>query len=311
MQSPVPTLTLGTRGSPLALAQAHLVRSLIAHAHGLPEEAVAIKVISTSGDRIQDRPLSEVGGKGLFTKEIEDALLSGEVDVGVHSSKDVATVLPGGLILPVFLEREDVRDAFVSLTAKTVDDLPQGARLGTSSLRRAAQLRRYRPDLEVVQFRGNVDTRLKKLADGVADATLLAMAGLNRLGKADRARSLLDPERFPPAPAQGAIGLEIRANDAKAAALIAPLDHAATRIAVTAERALLRRLDGSCRTPIAAYSRFDGATLTVTGQILSPDGGRAYTATLSASGTEADALGLRLAETLIAQAGPDFPTLFS
>lgn len=310
MQSQAPFLKIGTRGSPLAMVQAHLVQSLLARAHDVPKDSIEIVVIATSGDRIQDRPLSEVGGKGLFTKEIEAALLAGEVDIGVHSSKDVATTLPHGLVLPVFLEREDVRDAFVSIRFDSVDALPQGARFGTSSLRRAAQLKRYRPDLVIVPFRGNVDTRLQKLADGVADATMLASAGLNRLGKADRARSLLDPEAFPPAPAQGAIGLEIRGGDARAASLIAPLAHGPTTLAVTAERAFLRRLDGSCRTPIGAFSRLDGDTLTLKGQILSPDGTQCFTASSSGSANEADALGWALGERLIGEAGADFLTLF-
>lgn len=311
MQSPAPFLKIGTRGSPLALFQARLVQTLLAKAHGVAPEAIEIVVISTSGDRIQDRPLSEVGGKGLFTKEIEAALLDGTVDLGVHSTKDVATVLPEGLVLPVFLEREDVRDAFVSIQYETVDALPQGARFGTSSLRRAAQLKRYRPDLEIVPFRGNVDTRLQKLADGVADATMLASAGLNRLGKADRARSLLDPEKFPPAPAQGAIGLEIRADDARSAVLIAPLGHAPTTVKVTAERAFLRKLDGSCRTPIGAFSRLDGDRLTLLGQILSPDGTRCFSATTAGPAADADALGWALGQSLLDEAGADFLTLFN
>ncbi len=311
MQSPAPFLRIGTRGSPLALVQAHLVQSLLAKAHEVAPERIEIIVISTSGDRIQDRPLSEVGGKGLFTKEIEQALLDGAVDLGVHSSKDVATTLPNGLELPVFLEREDIRDAFVSLTARSVDELPNGSRFGTSSLRRAAQMLRYRPDFSIVPFRGNVDTRLKKLADGVADATLLASAGLNRLGKADRATSYLDPRLFPPAPAQGAIGIEIRQADERTRALVKVLNHAATHIAVTAERAFLRRLDGSCRTPIAAYSVLEGTTLTMTGQILSLDGRQCFELTHSGPQADADALGWALGEALVAKAGPAFVGLFS
>lgn len=311
MQSPAPFLRIGTRGSPLALVQAHLLQSLLAKAHQVTPERIEIVVISTSGDRIQDRPLSEVGGKGLFTKEIEQALLDGAVDLGVHSSKDVATTLPKGLELQVFLEREDIRDAFVSLTAPSVDELPNGARFGTSSLRRAAQMLRYRPDFSIVPFRGNVDTRLKKLADGVADATLLASAGLNRLGKADRATGYLDPRLFPPAPAQGAIGIEIRQADERTRALVSVLNHAATHIAVTAERAFLRRLDGSCRTPIAAYSVLEGTTLTMTGQILSPDGRQCFELTHGGPQADADALGWALGEELVAKAGPAFVGLFS
>jgi hydroxymethylbilane synthase len=301
-----PLARIGTRGSPLALVQARLVRSLIAAAQGVGEDQIEIVTITTSGDRITDRPLSEVGGKGLFTKEIEAALIAGEIDLAVHSSKDVSTVLPDGLELPVFLEREDVRDAFISLTAKSIDDLPQGARLGTSSIRRAAQFLRYRPDLQVVGFRGNVDTRLKKLEDGVADATLLASAGLNRLGKADRITQLLDPQKFPPAPAQGAIALEIRADDAKTRALIAPLNHEPTAVAVRAERALLRKLDGSCRTPIAAFSSLGQDSVTLFGQLLSPDGQQCFEASLSGAWSAAEQIGHDVGEKLLAMAGPDF-----
>ena len=226
-----PFLRIGTRGSALALVQARLVQRLLAEAHGVDPERIEIHAISTSGDTLKDAPLGEVGGKGLFSKEIEAALDANEVDIGVHSSKDMATTLPGGLRLAAFLEREDIRDAFVSLRAKSVDELPRGAKLGSSSLRRAAQMLRARPDLQIVPFRGNVDTRLRKLADGVADATLLAVAGLNRLGRQAEITSYLDPDRFPPAPAQGAIGLEIRETDQRTADLIAPLNHAPTTTA--------------------------------------------------------------------------------
>lgn len=199
-----PVLTIGTRGSPLALAQAHEVRGKLSAAHGLDPQTIAIKVIKTSGDAILDKPLAEVGGKGLFTKEIEEQLLSGEIDLAVHSSKDMPTRLPEGLVLSAFLEREDVRDAFLSLIAQSPDHLPEGARVGTSSLRRAAQMKRFRPDFQIVPFRGNVQTRLKKLADNVADATLLALAGLNRLEQNHRVTLVLDERQFPPAPAQGA-----------------------------------------------------------------------------------------------------------
>ncbi|MBI4046505.1 MAG: hydroxymethylbilane synthase [Devosia nanyangense] len=272
MQSHAPFLRIGTRGSQLALAQANLVRRLLAEAHGVKEDAIAVEVITTSGDRITNRPLSEVGGKGLFTKEIEAALLDNQIDLAVHSSKDVATRLPAGLELAAFLPREDVRDAFVSLVARDLDGLPQGARFGTSSIRRAAQILRVRPDLQIVGFRGNVDTRIKKLRDGIADATLLAAAGLNRLGRSAEVTSLLDPRRFPPAPAQGAIGIEIRADDARTRMLVGALDHRQTHDALLAERALLDVLDGSCRTPIAALTTREGDQIVLLGQILSPDG---------------------------------------
>jgi hydroxymethylbilane synthase len=301
-----PFARIGTRGSPLALRQAELVRDRLALTQGIGVEEIEIVVISTGGDRIQDRPLTELGGKGMFTKEIEQALLAGAVDIGVHSSKDVAALLPDGLTLAAFLEREDVRDAFVSLTAPSLEALPRGARLGTSSLRRAAQMRRFRPDLEIVPFRGNVDTRLEKLARGVADATLLAAAGLIRLGRLDRATALLDPRQFPPAPAQGAIGIEIRTGDERTRRLVTPLDHAESRAAVTAERAFLRELDGSCRTPIGAYSTREGETLTLLGEILSPDGAIRHAGTISGPAAEAERLGTALGQQLVAEAGADF-----
>lgn len=306
MQSAAPFLRLGTRGSPLALAQANLVARLLSERHGVAVEDIAIKVIATTGDRLTDRPLSEAGGKGLFSKEIEAAIEAGEVDLGVHSSKDMATQLPDGLVLSTFLQREDVRDAFVSLNHASLADMPAGSRLGTSSIRRAAQMLRERPDLEIVPFRGNVDTRLGKLGQGVADATLLAAAGLNRLGKSSIVRGYLDPRRFPPAPAQGAIGLEHRSNDARTAALVAPLDHAPTSIAIAAERALLAELDGSCRTPIGAFTELNETSCTLHGEILSPDGAEAFSASITGTPSEARALGTELGRRLIGLAGPDF-----
>lgn len=305
-----PFLRIGSRGSALALVQARLVRRRLAAAHGVAEDAIEIRTITTSGDRLTEAPLSEMGGKGLFSKEIEGALEAGEIDLGVHSSKDMATKLPAGLVLAAFLEREDIRDAFVSLTAKSLDELPPGARLGSSSLRRAAQMLRARPDLAIVPFRGNVDTRLRKLAEGVADATLLAVAGLNRLGRQHEITSYLDPERFPPAPAQGAIGVEIRADDARTAALIAPLDHAPTQAAVRAERALLGALDGSCRTAIGALSRIDGDTLQLRGEILSPDGRIAIGGSHSGPLAAPEAVGHELGQMLRDKAGSDFFKLF-
>ena len=294
----------------LALVQARLVRRLLAEAHGVPESAIEIHTITTSGDRLTESTLSEVGGKGLFSKEIESALESGEVDVGVHSSKDMATRLPDGLVLAAFLKREDSRDAFVSLIVNSLDELPPGARLGSSSLRRAAQMLRARPDLQVVPFRGNVDTRLRKLAEGVADATLLAVAGLNRLGRTGEITSYLDPELFPPAPAQGAIGLEIRDDDGRTAEIIKVLDHSETTLSVRAERALLGALDGSCRTAIGALSRIDGDTLTLRAEMLSPDGRLAFFGTLSGSIGEAERIGHELGQILRDKAGSDFFKLF-
>ena len=306
MQSQTPFARIGTRGSPLALAQAHLVRRLLCQAHGVGEDDIAIEVISTGGDRSQasNASLIEIGGKGLFTKEIDEAMLSGRVDIGVHSSKDVATRLPDGIRLAAFLEREDVRDAFISVKARNLDYLPERGKFGTSSIRRAAQVLRVRPDLEIVPFRGNVGTRLQKLLDGVADATMLAMAGLNRLGEGHRATALLDPEIFMPAPAQGAIGLAVRSDDSRMAAIVAALDHPPTHAAIAAERAMLAVLDGSCRTPVGALSRLEGQALVLKGQILSLDGKTAFES--AATGTDPEALGRQVGEDLIAQAGTDW-----
>jgi len=303
-----PFLTIGTRGSPLALVQARDVRRRLAGLHQLDEKEIAIKIIKTDGDRTQSENLSlrDIGGKGLFSKEIEEQLLAQTIDLAVHSSKDMATSLPAGLIMDVFLAREDVRDAFISLSAKTLADLPVGAKLGTSSLRRAAQLRHKRPDLTIVEFRGNVATRLNKLEKGVADATLLAVAGLNRLGKENQAASLFDPVEFPPAPAQGAVGLETRQNDQRTRELIAPLNDQATNQAVVAERAMLKRLDGSCRTPIGVFSRFEGDRLLMRGQILSLDGGQCFTAQASGAAENPQKIGLEVAQKLIKAAGDEF-----
>ena len=306
MQSSVPFARIGTRGSPLALAQAKLVRSRIATAHGVAEDDIEIEVFSTGGDRSQagNVSLSTIGGKGVFTKEIDEALLSGRIDIGVHSSKDVATGLPEGMRLAAFLEREDVRDAFLSVKVQSLDHLPERARFGTSSIRRAAQALRLRPDLDIVPFRGNVHTRLNKLLEGVADATLLAMAGLNRLGEAHRATAVLDTEQFMPAPAQGAIGLAVRAGDERFEALVAALDHAPTHRAIAAERAMLAVLDGSCRTPVGALTALSGDHLTLKGEILSLDGQTSFRA--EASGADAEALGAKVGKELLEQAGPDW-----
>ncbi|HTM79432.1 MAG TPA: hydroxymethylbilane synthase [Devosia sp.] len=308
MQSQPPFARIGTRGSPLALVQARLVRRLLAEAHEIDPESIVIEVISTGGDRSQqsNASLTEIGGKGLFTKEIDQALLDGAIDIGVHSSKDVATALPEGIKLAAFLEREDVRDAFISVIAQDMAGLPQGAKVGTSSIRRAAQVLRLRPDLVIVPFRGNVDTRLQKLADGVADATMLAVAGLNRLDKADRITAYLDTEQFMPAPAQGAIGLSIRSDDAHFATLVAPLDHKATHRRIDAERAMLRVLDGSCRTPVGVLSLLSGDVLTLRGEIISLDGQTTFADAVAGSVVQAEMLGAALGRRLLAQAGTDF-----
>ena len=300
-----PVFTIGTRGSPLAVRQAEEVRDRLVAINGLDPDAIAIKVIKTSGDIILDRPLSEVGGKGLFTKEIEVSLANGEIDIAVHSAKDVATEIDHQFALPAYLPREDVRDAFLSLIARSPDHLPEGAIIGSSSLRRRAQMKRFRPDFRTVEFRGNVQTRLKKLADGVADATLLAMAGLNRLGEAHRVTHTLDVAHFPPAPAQGAIVIETRADDGAANRLVEVLDDAETRTRVEAERAFLKVLDGSCRTPIAAFAEIKDDTLFMHGRLLAEDGSDMVEIQVSAalgSADEAAMMGRQAGEALRRQA---------
>jgi hydroxymethylbilane synthase len=301
-----PFLRIGTRGSLLALAQAKLVQSKLTKFHSVDTKEIVIEVIKTSGDIIQDRPLSEVGGKGLFTKEIEMALLEDRIDIGVHSAKDVATQLPDGLGLYAFLKREDVRDAFVSLNYKSIDDLPEGAVFGTSSLRRAAQMLRKRPDLNIVEFRGNVQTRMKKLETGVADATLLAYAGLRRLNQTHIAKQLIDPTIFMPAPAQGAIAIETRTGDTRTRELIAQLNHAGTAAALVAERHFLHGLDGSCRTPIGAHTEIDGDDMKVIGQLLSIDGQTAFEGEVTGHVADCAQIGQHLAEILRQQAGEKF-----
>lgn len=297
---------IGTRGSALALAQAHQVRALLATAHGLAEDAFSIEIFTTSGDRIQDRPLSEAGGKGLFTKELEEALLDGRIDIAVHSSKDMPTVLPEGLELGAFLKRADPRDAFIGRTSKTLTGLAQGAVVGTSSLRRQAQLRRLRPDLQIVNFRGNVQTRLRKLAEGQVDATLLALAGMQRLGIEKEATEILPLDRFPPAPGQAAICIELQTGDTKAAAMIAPIDDRDTHLALDCERAFLAELDGSCRTPIAGHAVISGNSIDFSGSILTPDGSRALSISVSGNVTDAARIGTDAGKELRADAGPGF-----
>ncbi|MEN0001050.1 MAG: hydroxymethylbilane synthase [Pseudomonadota bacterium] len=300
------TVRIATRGSPLALAQAHEVRDRLMKAHDLAGEDVEIVVISTSGDRILDRPLAEVGGKGLFTQELEEQLLDGRCDIAVHSSKDMPTVLPDGLEIVAFLEREDPRDAFIGVAAPKLDELPRNAVVGTSSLRRQALVRRARPDITVIEFRGNVQTRLRKLNDGLADATLLAHAGLRRLGMTDVITDLIDLQTFPPAPGQGAICIEGRAGDARTLSLIEPLNHEATNYALRCERAFLAALDGSCRTPIAGHAQIDGDDVAFYGMILSTDGKDAHDTTLSGKVGQIEDVGRRAAQTVREAAGPGF-----
>ncbi len=297
---------IGTRGSPLALAQAREVRERLEAAHAAAGLTFEVRAIRTSGDRIQDRPLGEVGGKGLFTKEIEEALLAGDIDLAVHSMKDMPTVLPAGLTIACHLPREDVRDAFISPKAASLSALPAGAVVATSSLRRQAQVRRLRPDIAVVPMRGNVDTRLRKLAEGAADATLLACAGLRRLGLARRITSAVPVEEMLPAVAQGAIGVETRAGDVAALELLAPINHQPTALTVTAERAFLARLDGSCRTPIAGLAELVGDRLTFRGMILTPDGRQAHATERAGRPETAIAMAEDAAAELLAKAGPDF-----
>ena len=302
---------IGTRGSPLALAQAYETRDNLIEA--FPDMgsdgAIEIVVIKTTGDKIQDRALMEIGGKGLFTKEIDDAMLDGDIDIAVHSMKDVPTWMPDGIHLPCMLKRQDVRDAFISAKAESLWDLPEGAVVGSASLRRQSQILARRPDLKVVTFRGTVQTRLKKLEAGEVDGTMLAAAGLKRLGMEQHITQTLDAEDFIPAVGQGAIGItcmidSVRANDALAA-----LNHEQTMIRVTAERAFLAVLDGSCRTPIAAHAWYDGDTaLRFHGLVAKPDGSEVHDVTRQgpANLVAAESMGRDAGFELKGQIGPDF-----
>ena len=290
----------------MALAQAHETRDRLMAAHGLPEEAFEIVVIRTTGDRVTDRPLGEIGGKGLFTKEIEDALLAGDIDIAVHSMKDMPTVLPDGLVIPCLLPREDVRDGFVSLIHESLDAMPQGAVVGSSSLRRRAQLLHRRPDLKVVEFRGNVQTRLRRLEEGVAEATFLACAGLRRLGQAELIRAAIEPSEMLPACAQGAIGIETREGDTTTADLLAPIHDGPTATQLAAERAFLAALDGSCRTPIGGLAEIDGDRLRFRGEIVRPDGSERLKAERSGALEGAADMGQDAAQELRSHAGPGF-----
>ncbi|MER8567091.1 hydroxymethylbilane synthase [Mesorhizobium sp. M0924] len=300
------TLKIGTRGSPLALAQAHETQARLMEAHGMPAEAFEVVVISTSGDRIQDRPLSGAGGKGLFTKEIEEALLAGTIDIAVHSSKDMPTVLPVGLELSAFLPREDARDAFIGKAVKRIVDLPQGAKVGSSSLRRQALIRRMRPDLDVVMFRGNVQTRLRKLEEGVAEGTILAYAGLKRLGLGHVVTDLMPLDAFPPAPGQGAIGIETRIGDSEVEKMLVAIHDVPTGQALACERAFLAALDGSCRTPIAGYATISGGRLVFAGLIISPDGTQSHEVKAEGLALDAADIGTDAARMVRVKAGETF-----
>jgi len=299
-------LRIGTRGSPLALAQATMVQAQLASALGVTAEALELKIIRTSGDVIQDRPLSEVGGKGLFTKEIEEALIAREIDLAVHSAKDLPTLLPPGLAIVSALPREDPRDVFISRKAKTLRALADGATVGTASLRRQALVKRLRPDLAVVNIRGNVETRLRKLDAGEVAATLLALAGLKRLGLADAATSILSTEEFLPAVGQGIIAIEAREDDTRTRALLAAIDDRDAATALACERAFLAVLDGSCRTPIAGHATLRDGVLQFRGLIARPDGSEVVETARAGAVADAVALGADAGAELKQRASADF-----
>jgi hydroxymethylbilane synthase len=299
-------IRIGTRGSPLALAQAEETRSILAQRLMIAPEAIQIVAMKTTGDRITDRPLAEAGGKGLFTKEIDEALLDGRIDIGVHSAKDMATRLPDGIVIAACLRRQDVRDAFISPIAKRLGDLPEGAVLGTSSLRRRALALRLRPDLRVVDLRGNVDTRLRKIAEGEAQATLLAAAGLTRLGLLDRVASMIEVDQWLPAPGQGAIAISAREDDIVMRQRLSTIDDRTTSIALQVERTYLGVLDGSCRTPIGGLATIDGPQITFRGIIVTPDGFAAHEVTMTAAIADGLRLGREAGEALLKRGGPGF-----
>ena len=307
LPTPARPLKIGTRGSPLALAQAHETAARLTKAFDLDEGACEIVVISTQGDRVLDRPLKEIGGKGLFTREIEEDLLSGAIDIAVHSMKDMPVDQPPGLLLDTYLPREDVRDAFLSPSHGGLADLAPGTVVGTSSLRRRAQLQHRRPDLEVVEFRGNVQTRLKKLDEGVAAATFLAMAGLKRLGLFDDLpATALATDDMLPAVAQGAIGIERRGDDTRVADMLAAIHDGPTGQRLAAERAFLAGLDGSCETPVAGLAELRDGTLRLRGEILKTDGSAAFAGEESGAIEDGAEMGRSLAARLLSQAGEGF-----
>ncbi len=311
LPDPTKPLKIGTRGSPLARAQAYETRDRLVAAFDLPETAFEVVVIKTTGDDkaliATDTPLKTLGGKGLFTKEIEEQLLNGGIDIAVHSMKDMPTEQPPGLTLDCYLPREDTRDAFVSLGGGSIRDLPEGAVVGTSSLRRRSQLLNRRPDLTVVEFRGNVQTRLTKLRDGVAEATFLAMAGLTRLGMLEEVpHSPAAPEDMLPAVAQGAIGIERRATDNDTAAMLEAIHNTETAKRLAAERAFLAQLDGSCQTPIAGLAEIDGGTMRLRGEILRTDGSEALADEMSGAVEDGADMGRAMADRLLVQAGDGF-----
>ena len=293
------TIRIATRKSPLALWQAHFVQSRLQQLY--PQLRVELLPMSTKGDKILDSPLAKVGGKGLFVKELEQAILAGDADIAVHSMKDVPVEFPEGLGLPIICERDDPRDAFVSTRFTSIADLPAGSRVGTSSLRRQCQLRAQRPDLQVIDLRGNVNSRLAKLDGGEYDAILLAAAGLKRLGLQERITTLLPPEQSLPANGQGAVGIECRLDDDELLTLLAPLEHLPTRQRVLAERAMNRALQGGCQVPIGAYAELEGDQLWLRGLVGSPDGRQILHAECRGAASEPEALGQALADQLLAQ----------
>ncbi len=308
-----PLLTLGSRGSPMALRQTRETHARLAEAWPdlAADGAIAFREIRTTGDAVRDRPLAEIGGKGLFIKEIEQALVDGLIDAAVHSMKDMETTMAVGTVLAAVLPREDARDAWISPVADRVEDLPQGARIGTASVRRAAQVLARRPDLEIVLFRGNVDTRLRKLAEGEVAATFLAAAGLSRLGMLDQATRIVGIDEMLPAVSQGAVGVQCRdgsdsPRDADIRRRIAALDDTPSRLRVTAERAMLATLDGSCRTPIAGHAVLEGDRLTLTGLVLALDGSATHGASETGPADQAEALGRSVGEAILARCGRGF-----
>ena len=310
LPTPDHPLNIGTRGSPLALAQAYETRERLSKAFHLPFEAFNIVVIKTTGDDRAlidaDRPLKEIGNKGLFTKEIEEAMIDGRIDIAVHSMKDMPVEQPDGLLLDTYLPREDVRDAFISHNVTAIAELPEAAIVGTSSLRRKAQLMNRRPDLNVVEFRGNLQTRLKKLEDGVASCTFLAMAGLNRLKMEEVPKTAIETDDMLPAIAQGAIGIERRADDVRAKEMLAAIHDTPTGQRLAAERTFLSELDGSCETPIAGLAELTGDTIRLRGEVLRPDGSTSHADEISGAIADGANLGKTLARTLLDRAGPGF-----
>jgi hydroxymethylbilane synthase len=299
-------LRIGTRGSPLALAQARLVREQLAAAQGVEVERIGLEVIRTTGDMIRDRSLAEAGGKGLFTKEIEEALARGAIDLAVHSAKDMPTELPADLVIAAVLPREDPRDVFISRKVAALRELPRGARIGTASLRRQALIKYLCPNVSIVTFRGNVETRLRKLDQGDVDATLLALAGLKRLGLEKEATLVLSVDEFLPAVGQGIIAIEARSDDAHTRTLLATIDHADTATALAAERAFLAALDGSCRTPIAGYGQVDANGIYFRGLVARPDGSEILQCERRAGRADAARLGADAGRELKARAGENF-----